>query len=714
MATAATISSAENQGSGFISWFWEFLKGELAPYSGRGVMVARIVIAATITMILTMTFRIPGGALGAIVAFVISRENFAATAKFTIAVATALIMATLFVPIGARMFASAPITHFFWESFSLFLIFFLVRTLSNFAVASITGIIGTSAVGIWYLPGPAEFNLEQTLWQILAPAIGAAVTIVVEAVFHAFQKQDQIVVGLNARLQAIEELLTSYATGKPIPKETSARLAQFATIGVGTIRRLLARSRYTQLYRAQMDAVISLVGRSQDFAAAMSQAQPYVSASDSQLAAKLAKEVAEVRRFLKTGEKPPLLKTTGTPSNASLLRELEGMVALMPRVIQGSTSLEAFQALSHEPEPESGFLLSDAFTNPDHLRFALSGCLAGTLCYVVCVGLSWRGPLSTSILTCVLTALSTIGASRQKQFLRVVGTVIGGFIFGLGAQIFILPNIDSITEFTLLFIAVSTVAAWVGTASSRLSYCGLQIAVSFDFIHLNDFTIQTSLTIGRDRTVGVLLGIAMMWLAFERLQPTTATDEMLKAFNQNLRLLAELDVYPVRPLDAASIVGVRRLRNKIFGNFAAVNSQADAVPFELGALRAQHMAARDRIRRWQAMLRTAYLLQLALLQYRVFGATERLSAQAEALLQEFDQSSAQTLNDMAAYMEAQRTKLASTSLGIRTPALPPALVADATTSPLLPGNLLSLANELMKILQRLREQMLAAPLFATE
>ena len=713
MATAATISSVENR-DGFISWFWEFLKGELRPYPGRGVMVARIVIAATITMILTMTFRIPGGALGAIVAFVISRENLGATAKFTIAVATALIMATLFVPIGARMFASVPITHFFWEAFSLLLIFFLVRTLSNFAVASITGIIGTSAVGIWYLPGPAEFNLEQTLWQILAPAIGAAVTIVVEAVFHAFQKQDQIVVGLDARLQAIEELLTSYAAGKPIPKETAARLAQFATIGVGTIRRLLARSRDTQLYRAQMDAVISLVGRSQDFAAAMSQAQPYVSAPDTQLAAKLAREVAEVRRFLKTGQKPPLLETTGTPSNASLLRELEGMVALMPRVVQGSTSLEAFQALSHEPEPESRFLLSDAFTNPDHLRFALSGCLAGTLCYVVCVGLSWRGPLSTSILTCVLTALSTIGASRQKQFLRVIGTVIGGFIFGLGAQIFILPNIDSITEFTLLFIAVSTVAAWVGTASSRLSYCGFQIAVAFYFIHLNDFTIQTSLTIGRDRTVGVLLGIAMMWLAFERLQPTTATDEMLRTFTRNLRSLAELAVYTLRPHDAASIIGVRRLRNRIFSNFSNVIAQADAVPFELGKLRTQHMAARERIRRWQAALRTAYLLQLALLQYRVFGSTEKLSAQAEGLLQEFDQSCAQTLNDMAAYLEAQWDKDASAPPDIPAPVLPPALAAPPDASSLLPGNLHSLANELMKILLRIREQMLAEPLFAAE
>ncbi|HSY71362.1 MAG TPA: FUSC family protein [Alloacidobacterium sp.] len=711
MATA-TMAAPANQN--FTSWFWEFLKGELTPYPGRGAMVARIVVAATITMILTMTFRVPGGALGAIIAFLISRENFVATTKFTVSIGTAVIMSAVFVPVGGTMFASVPITHFFWVCFSLFLIFFLLRALANFAVATILGVIGTSAVAIWYLPGPAEHNIEQTLWQVLSPAIGAVVTLVVEAVFHAFQKQDQITVGLDARLKAVEDLLTCYATGTPIPKETAASLTQFATIGVGTIRRFLARSRYTQLYRAQMDAVISLVGRAQDFAAAMAQAQPYVSADDSHLAAKLAREIAEVRRFLKTGQQPPVIETTAAPSNASLLRELEGMITLMPRVIEGSTSLEAFQALSREPESESGFLLPDAFTNPDHLRFALSGCLAGTLCYVVFVGLSWRGPLATSLLTCVLTALSTIGASRQKQVLRVAGTVIGGFIFGLGAQIFILPNIDSIAGFTVLFVAVSTVAAWVATASSRLSYCGVQIAVSFFFIHLNDFTFQTSLTIARDRTVGVLLGIAMMWLAFERLQPTTATDEMLKTFNQNLRLFAELAVYTVRPHDAASIVGVRRLRDKISGNFAAVASQADAVPFELGDLRSQHMAARDSIRRWQAMLRTAYLLQLALLQYRVFGATEKLSAQAEALLQEFDKSSEQTLNDMAAYLEAQRTKDTSASLSIRVPILPSALVPDRATSPLLPGNLLSLAHELLKILERLREQMLAAPLFATE
>lgn len=673
-------------------------------------MVARIVISVTITMLLIMTFRVPGGAAGALIAFVISRENLVSTAKSVAGVGAALILATAFVPIGARMFASIPITHFFWECFSIFLIFFLIRTLSNFAVAGIIGLIGTGVIGVWYLPGPAEHNIEQTLWQVLSPAIAAAVTIVVEVVFHAFQKQDQIFIGLNARLKTLEELLSCYAADKPIPKETVARLTQFATIGVGTLRRLLARARYTRTYRTQMSAVISLTGRALDFAGAMTHTHPYVSRADGQLAAKLASELAEVRRFLKTGEKPPILETEATPSHDSLLRELEGMVALMPRVVEGSASLEAFRAQAYEPEPKPGVLVPDAFTNPDHLRFALSGCLAGTLCYIVYVSLSWPG-LATSVTTCVLTALSTIGASRQKQFLRVVGAVIGGFIFGLGAQVFILPNIDSITGFTLLFVAVSIVTAWVGTSSSRLSYCGLQIALAFYLIHLNDFTIQRSLSIARDRTLGVLLGIGMMWLAFERLQPSRATNEMVKIFNKNLRLFAELAVYSVRPHDAESITEARRLRDKIYANFSAVNSQADAVPFELGKTRVQHMAARDRIRRWQAALRTAYLLQLALLQYRVFGSTEKLSAQAEALLQEFDQSCARTLNDMAAYLEAQRTQAASGANGIRPPALPSTLMAEAR---LLPANLLSIVHELFKILQRLREQMLAQPLFAAE
>ncbi len=49
----------------FSDWFPDFLKKELAPYPGRGALVARIVISATLTMIIIVTFRIPGGVMWA-------------------------------------------------------------------------------------------------------------------------------------------------------------------------------------------------------------------------------------------------------------------------------------------------------------------------------------------------------------------------------------------------------------------------------------------------------------------------------------------------------------------------------------------------------------------------------------------------------------------------------------------------------------------------
>jgi multidrug resistance protein MdtO len=56
-------------------WFWEFLKEELAPYPGRGGIVARMVIASTVMMIITMVFRLPYGAYSAFYVFQLSRES---------------------------------------------------------------------------------------------------------------------------------------------------------------------------------------------------------------------------------------------------------------------------------------------------------------------------------------------------------------------------------------------------------------------------------------------------------------------------------------------------------------------------------------------------------------------------------------------------------------------------------------------------------------
>jgi multidrug resistance protein MdtO len=711
MMTTATAGRTDTRG--FTAWFADFLRSELAPYPGRGMLVARMVISATITMILIMTFRIPGGATGPLYAFLISRENLTSSARSAFYLIIAFGLCALFVPLGAHMFGSIPLTHFCWEGVSIFLIFFLIRTLENYTITSGIALIGSSALAIWYLPGPADTNIENTLWAVLAPTIGALVTIAVEVVFHTFHKQDELITGLNRRLKTIEDVLRCYAECKERPRALERRITQDAMVGVSSLRRAAMRSSYTRLYRAQMNAIVSLTGRSVDFAAALTHTNPELSTPDQQVAWKLAEHLAAIQKCLASGCVPPTLGHASSEGTMPLLRELEEMFSLIPKVLEGSAELKTFEAFTENVDQGFHLFIRDAFQNPDHVRYALSGCLAGMLCYITYMALDWPG-LATSVTTCALTALSNIGASRQKQLLLVAGAVIGGFIFGMGAQIMVLPWLDGITGFTLFFAAVTAVAAWIGTSSTRLSYCGLQMALAFYLINVNEFRIQLSLSIARNRALGVLLGIFMMWLVFERLHPKSAVNQMVETFTRNLGLLGQLSEFTLPGHDASAITRVRRLRARIFDNFGAVNAQADAVPFEIGPRRNQHMAARDRIRRWQAMLRSFYLLELALLQYTAFAIAETLTSDILRDLEEFDR------------LCSQRLAMMAESLRTQSDASPDAPLLPQPECPAWPGwlqhgsqeeaqhGILSLATELARILDRLWQDMSSAPLYAVE
>jgi multidrug resistance protein MdtO len=611
----------------FTSWFSDFLRKELAPYPGRGALVARVTIAATLSAILIITFRIPGGAIGAFAAFLTSRENLLSTAKSSFYILMSFATGALFIPIGSRLFASIPITHFMWEAASLFILFFLIRVITNYVLVINLCALVTTIFSIWYLPGPGEQNVELSLWQFAATLVGVLVTLVVEIVFYALYRSDEVIDGIDARLQQIENLMHDYAAGRPPSPETARLLSQYAMVGMGALRRHIARTTDEQIHRMRNSALVSLTGRSVDFAAALSTTVSSMAAAERTRAARLAEHIAGMRQHLKTGSKPLgskhgfVAESEGTP----LLSELEAIMAVIPSVFENETSIDPRLEVLEAAPASAPLFVADAFSNPEHLRFVLGGTFAAMMCYVLYVSLDWPG-ISTSVTTCVFTALSNIGASRQKQVLRFAGAFIGAFIFGIGAQIFVLPNIDSITGFTVLFATVTAISAWIVTSSSRLSYAGLQLALAFYLINLSEFRFQTSLTLARDRAIGVMLGSSMMWLVFERLyRPKPAADEMVHVFIRNLRLMAEIAATSPTSSDTEAIVKIRKQRDQAYSYFGEVNAQEDAVPFETGSARAGHMAARDRIRRWQASLRTFYLLEAPLLQFRIFGSISQKS-----------------------------------------------------------------------------------------
>jgi len=105
-------------------WFWQFLKEELAPYPGRAELVARIVIAATIVMILTMTFRIPFGAYAAIYTFLISRESPRQTAVSAMTEVVVICLRRLYILVGAMLFVNHPMFRLLWIIATLFIMFY--------------------------------------------------------------------------------------------------------------------------------------------------------------------------------------------------------------------------------------------------------------------------------------------------------------------------------------------------------------------------------------------------------------------------------------------------------------------------------------------------------------------------------------------------------------------------------------------------------------
>jgi len=636
------------------AWFLAFLKEELAPRPGRAATVARMVIAATLVMIICMTFRLSYGFQAVIYVLLVSRESPRATLESAGTMLLVTGIGAAYVLTSAWFVISEPLLHFFWIMVSLFVAFFALSTITNYPAVIAFGVVIVLAVPLWDLHVPAETRVEGTLRVVLAVLVGVLVTAVVELAFARTKPGDDIVVPIAERLAAVQSLLACHIEGRAVDQATEKNIIGLELRGTSGLRHRLSHSDYSREYTAQMSGVVALVGRLVDIAATLTQLNFRPSGKTQKQLRELAATIASIRSDLINRRTPGAIQRKRDDASSigvPLLREMEETVALIPDAFANSQSPDEY-AVSSDEARRSQLVAPDAFANPEHLKFALKGCLAASLCYITYSAIDWPG-ISTAVTTCLLTALSTIGSSRQKQILRFAGAIVGGFLFGMGAQIFILPYVDSISGFTVLFAVVTGVAAWFMTCSPRLSYFGLQIAVAFYFVHLQEFAFQRSLAVARDRVVGIMLGLFMMWLIFDQLWGARAALEMKRIFVSNLRSLAQLAREPLPGERKLAIDRSYALRETINAQFDQARSVADGVLFEFGPSRQQDLALREHLRRWQPQLRTLFLIRMALLKYRLQLPGFDLPAQVALAQQAYDAELAKVLDGMADGLEGQ-------------------------------------------------------------
>jgi len=404
-----------------------------------------------------------------------------------------------------------------------------------------------------------------------------------------------------------------------------------------------------------MGAVVALVGRLVDIAVNIANVGMPPSNDDRARMRDIAERIRTLCSDLLLGRVPRDAEGLGLRSESDrvpLLAELEKTVSLIPEAFTNPETYAPF-ALRPADDAASRWFRPDALSNPDHVKFALKGCLAATLCYALYTTVKWP-EISTAVVTCVLTALTTIGASRQKQALRVGGAIAGGII-AIGAQVFILPHVDSIAGFTVLFVAVTTGAVWISTSSPRLSYFGTQLALAFYVVHLQEFSMQTSLAVARDRLVGVLLGLLMMWVVFDRLWGSSAAMAMRSELISTLRLLAQLVREPLAKDTRVAVDRIRALRETINSRFDRVRALADGVLFEFGPTREADLAWRRRLRAWQPNMRLVFLTRVALLKYRLGLPGFQLPVPLGAAQAEFDRELAKRIDDIADRLDGKRS-----------------------------------------------------------
>jgi multidrug resistance protein MdtO len=160
-------------------------------------------------------------------------------------------------------------------------------------------------------------------------------------------------------------------------------------------------------------------------------------------------------------------------------------------------------------EKGTGFFVADAFTNPQHVRFAAKTTAAAVSCYLLYSVLDWPG-IHTCLITCYIVSLSTVADSAEKLALRLVGCAIGALL-GIGAMVFVVPSLTSIAGLLGMVFLGTLVGAWIAAGSPRIAYAGFQIAFAFLLCVVQGPAPAFDLTVARDRVIGIVIGNLVLY-----------------------------------------------------------------------------------------------------------------------------------------------------------------------------------------------------------
>ena len=623
----------------------ELLRRELAPNPGRWRATIRLTLACVAASFPVMAFHLHLALIVMILMFLIAKEDTTTTLLGTV-----LGILGLTIGCGLLLLTYVCFVDLTWLRVLLVPAFIALGLFLNRILT--LGPLGTAialplALGMIVpdvIPS-TEFLTRFPFYLWWAAILGLSVNLAVQYLLNPERAQSVLVRGLTSRLQAVQTVLLQLAGEQEKPSSGCLRTLTIegAAEQLHLLKLASVAEPFLKKHHAMVSAQIILVDRLVTAAAVLEDRGGRL--PDAQLKSRLRRiaaaagtwRQATLERHWPKLQQPDL--PAPAPGASPMLLEMERVLNLVSKTIESQQLPDELKAFPMEPK--GGAVLPDAFRNPAYLQFAVKGALAGFICYLIFTLTAYQG-IYTSVITCIVCSLSTIGASVQKGILRFAGSAVGGGL-GVLTLMYVFPHLDSIAGFWIPFAAVTGLAAYVTFSGPSLSYCGYQIGLAFYKCTLQSYGPYTELRVVRDRLIGIVLGLSVFSLINNLLWPVKALETTRAKLASALQTLAKLAALPDEIKDPTPrLAEAYELRLQAYQEFRAVHELLEGARFEPGG---------ELRRRLQAMSSAAerlLLYLLAVIQHRPALRPEAVPESLRLLSSHFRTALANELEVLAA------------------------------------------------------------------
>jgi multidrug resistance protein MdtO len=553
-----------------------FLRRELAPTPGRGAATFRLTLACLVTTVPILTHRFQFALVALILMYLITQEDTAATLLGSILGVVGLTISLALALLAWMVALDIPWLRICVIAAFLFAGLFLKRVLSIGALGSALGLPGALVMilpDVMTVPDVSspspEVLTEAALWLWLSGALGLGVNLGVQLLLAPGDPLTLLERELDTRLRVVGETVRRLA-GTAVPASPPAiSLDSLATSGMSRPLALLKNASLTRSWARQrheeLATIITLVDQLVTDATVLqtlASSSPPDAATQASLL-RVGDACERVRTAFAERRRPRDWSALSLPATTTEWPPLADMERALDQI---ALAVQIQEPAERPQEAKPGLLLPDAFSNPEYVQFAVRGTAACLICYILFIGFDYPG-IYTSVITCFVVSLSTIGSSNQKGLLRFGGAALGG-LMGLAALVYAFPNVDGLGGFWLVFGAGTVVAAWINFGTPRLAYGGYQTGLAFYKAVFQGFGPAVSATVLRDRLIGIALGLIVFGLLEHVLWPVRATDRMRERLADVLHSLAGLALACAKPggLRSGEVDAQRRLISEQVGD----------------------------------------------------------------------------------------------------------------------------------------------------